>query len=73
MEETSTYYWCIVPCCTSSSIATPNKIFIHVPREPKMRKLWLQVSRRDPKKVSKNTAIYCCEDHFDVSANMLIC
>lgn len=73
MAERSTYHWCIVPCCTNTSVTTPSKIFIHVPKEAKIHKLWLQATRRNPKKISTNTAIYCCEDHFDTSKITYIC
>lgn len=67
MEVKTTYFWCIVPHCTNTSIKTPEKVFIHVPKDPKTRRLWLLAARRDPKEISAATSVYCCEDHFDVS------
>lgn len=69
MESKTTYQWCIVPRCTNTSIKTPEKVFLHVPKQPKERKLWFKAVRRDPKEVSATTSLYCCEDHFDVSAH----
>lgn len=67
MDVKRPYFWCIVPMCTNTSIKTPQKVFISVPKQPKERKLWLRAVRRDPKKVSATSSLYCCEDHFDVS------
>ncbi|KAK5648217.1 hypothetical protein RI129_003109 [Pyrocoelia pectoralis] len=58
------YRWCAVPQCNNTSIKTPNKLFIHVPKDKKVRNTWLNLSRRD--RQSSNSVIYFCEDHFDV-------
>ncbi|KAF9418154.1 hypothetical protein HW555_004964 [Spodoptera exigua] len=63
----SSYKLCTVPCCTSTTIKYPNKLFIHVPQSGPLRKKWLQLARRDPSTVSSKSSIYFCEDHFDVS------
>ena len=61
------YKCCAVPQCKSTTIKTPEKLFIHVPRTKTMRKMWLQLARRDPALVSTLSKMYYCEDHFDVS------
>lgn len=61
------YKWCAVPQCVNTSIKTPNKLFIYVPRNKTMRNKWLNLARRDPTAISLNSPIYFCEDHFDVS------
>ncbi|KAF9412224.1 hypothetical protein HW555_009209, partial [Spodoptera exigua] len=43
-----------------------KKIFVSVPTNPKRRKMWLQLARRDPKNVLSHTNIFMCEDHFDM-------
>ncbi|KAH9642797.1 hypothetical protein HF086_012291 [Spodoptera exigua] len=60
------YKWCTVPECKNTSIKTPEKIFVSVPTNPKRRKMWLQLARRDPKNVLSHTNIFMCEDHFDM-------
>lgn len=60
------YKYCIVPQCESSTIKTPTKLFVHVPRKEQMRKKWLQLARRDVN-VASDSKMYFCEDHFDVS------
>lgn len=65
------YKWCAVPQCTNTSIKTPNKVFIYVPNDKTMRYKWLTLARRDPKAVRLDTSIYFCEDHFDVSFNVI--
>lgn len=59
--------WCFVPNCMNTSAKTPQKIFVTVPIAPKRRAKWFAAARRDVKGVSPTSAIYCCEDHFDVS------
>lgn len=61
------YKWCIVPKCKSTSIENPNKVFLNVPKEQKIRRKWMNVVRRDPKGISAKTNCFVCEDHFDVS------
>lgn len=62
------YKWCVVPQCTNTSIKTPEKVFLSVPTNPKKRKLWLRLARREPNSVSMRTNIFMCEDHFNVSS-----
>lgn len=61
------YRWCVVPRCGNTSVTTPNKIFIDVPRKPDIRKKWLDLARRKCDGMSVTSPIYFCEDHFDVS------
>lgn len=67
----STYRTCAVPMCGNTTIKCPDKLFIHVPKCPKRRKQWLQLARRDPQFTSDKSAIFYCEDHFDVSKKKL--
>lgn len=61
------YKWCVVPQCTNTSIKSPNKLFVSVPKNPTRRKMWLQLARRDPKSIALHSNVFMCEDHFDVS------
>ena len=61
------YHWCAVPKCKNTSKKTPNKLWIHVPNEINMRKLWFKVAKRDPESLCEKTRLYFCEDHFNVS------
>lgn len=61
------YKCCAVPRCKNTSIKTPNKLFVYVPSKKPVRDKWLKLARRNPADISKNTKIYFCEDHFDVS------
>lgn len=61
------YKWCVVPQCTNTSIKNPHKLFVSVPTNPKRRKMWLQLARRDPKSIVSHSNVFMCEDHFDVS------
>ncbi|CAF4831733.1 unnamed protein product [Pieris macdunnoughi] len=65
------YKYCIVPKCTNTSSSTPEKLFFNVPRDLKVRKKWCTVMKRDDKvPLSYHTVRYCCEDHFDLEADM---
>lgn len=63
----SPYHWCLVSECKNTSVKTPEKLWIQVPTDLKMRNRWLKLARRDPKSLSTKTKYYFCEDHFDVS------
>ena len=65
------YKWCVAPQCVNTSIKSPNKLFIYVPHNKKIRYQWLNLARRDPKAYELNSHVYFCEDHFDVSMNLL--
>ncbi|XP_013201047.2 uncharacterized protein LOC106143482 isoform X4 [Amyelois transitella] len=68
--DRKTYRWCVVPRCVNTSITTPNKIFIDVPRKPDIRKKWLYLARRKCDGMSVTSSIYFCEDHFDLPNDM---
>ncbi|KAL0878663.1 hypothetical protein ABMA27_003727 [Loxostege sticticalis] len=62
----SYYKYCIVPQCKSTSIKTPNKLFVFVPSKQEVRKKWLTLARlNDANCLSSISRIYFCEDHFD--------
>ncbi|XP_028165203.1 uncharacterized protein LOC114356295 isoform X3 [Ostrinia furnacalis] len=61
------YKWCVVPHCTNTSIKDPNKVFVSVPTNPKRRKMWLQLARRDPNCILTHTNV--CEDHFNMETD----
>lgn len=61
------YHWCLVPECNNTSVKTPQKLWIQVPSDIKMRNTWLKLARRDPKSLSTKARLYFCEDQFDVS------
>lgn len=68
MEKIDSYKWCIVPNCINTSIKTPEKVFVRVPRNAKQRVLWIKAVRREQSAFSdKNTFLFVCEDHFNVS------
>lgn len=64
--------WCFVPGCVSTTIKTPTKVFVSVPKEITKRKKWVATVGRDIKDVSSASTIYCCEDHFNVSLCRLV-
>lgn len=66
------YKCCAVPQCKNTTVKTPEKLFIHVPRTKTMRRKWLQLARRDPALVSTQSKMYFCEDHFDVSLILFV-
>ncbi|KAJ8666315.1 hypothetical protein QAD02_007977 [Eretmocerus hayati] len=61
-----TYKTCFVPQCRNTSVKTPDKIFLTVPKAK--RKLWFEaVGHPDTKKMKSN---YCCQDHFDLKNDL---
>lgn len=62
MEKMSTYFkYCVVPQCTSTTVQTPNKIFIRLPEDNIRRKKWLKACRRNEKDISQNSqALHVC-------------
>ncbi|KAJ8982163.1 hypothetical protein NQ317_013948 [Molorchus minor] len=44
-KMSSYYKYCIVPQCKSTTIKTPNKLFIYVPTNEQIRKKWLKLAR----------------------------
>ncbi|XP_057658791.1 uncharacterized protein LOC130895485 isoform X3 [Diorhabda carinulata] len=69
-EYKMTYHWCIVPECTNTSIKTPNKVFVQVPREEKRRKQWFQAIRRDYASIKPGSPVFVCEDHFNLETDL---
>lgn len=70
MNKKPSYKYCIVPCCTSSTSNTSEKLFFHVPKDPVKRKAWTYAMKRDEKlneELSSKSTLWCCEDHFSVS------
>ena len=70
MSSRKPYKYCIVPCCTSSTTNTPEKVFLSVPKDPVKRKAWVNAMKRDErdnKHLSSTSTVYCCEDHFVIS------
>ncbi|KAI5637172.1 THAP domain-containing protein [Phthorimaea operculella] len=65
----NTFIGCF-PKCTNTSIKTPEKLFVSVPKDVKVRQKWLQLARRDPRHISRNTNAFFCEDHFDMENDM---
>lgn len=65
MELNIPYRSCFVPLCESTTTKTPDKLFITVPKDPKIRKLWLQAARRAD--YVTTSTLSCCQDHFNVS------
>lgn len=61
------YKWCLVPGCTNTTIKTPEKLFVCVPKKPKVRKMWLKLAGRNPDSVVDDSTVFFCEDHFNVS------
>ncbi|KAK5650109.1 hypothetical protein RI129_001138 [Pyrocoelia pectoralis] len=71
MEPSKRYYkWCFVPMCTNTTFTTPEKTFLTMPRDVKIRKMWFKAARRDYSKITSSD-FYCCEDHFDLKLNTL--
>ncbi|KAJ8970458.1 hypothetical protein NQ317_019824 [Molorchus minor] len=64
--NSSYYKYCIVPQCKSTTIKTPNKLFIYVPNNEQIRKKWLKFARKDDvHSLSTNSRMYFGADHFD--------
>ncbi|KAF2890425.1 hypothetical protein ILUMI_15748, partial [Ignelater luminosus] len=55
----------LVPQCTNTSIKTPEKMFVSIPKNTKIRKKWLMLARRNPKDIAASTNAFMCEDHFN--------
>jgi len=41
------YRWCFVPGCKNTTIKTPEKSYLSVPKDEKKRQLWCRVPHRD--------------------------
>lgn len=59
----STYKTCFVPSCKSTTIKTPDKLFLHVPVNVELRKAWCKAVGISS---TLQNNCYCCEDHFNV-------
>ncbi|GLV37567.1 hypothetical protein CBL_20379 [Carabus blaptoides fortunei] len=57
---------CVIPMCQNSTLATPNKIFFHLPKNPAQRNKWVKAIGFNVADFPLNLHRYCCEDHFDV-------
>lgn len=66
MSESTYYKYCIVPNCTSTTITTPQKIFVTLPKDKKRRLKWQKAMKRHTF-LSENTVKFVCEDHYNVS------
>ncbi|XP_063835196.1 uncharacterized protein LOC135084323 [Ostrinia nubilalis] len=64
------YRWCAVSSCKNTSVKTPEKLFIQVPNDLKMRNVWLEFAKRDPMSLSTKSRLYMCEDHFNLEQDM---
>lgn len=66
------YRWCVVSSCKNTSVKSPEKLFIQVPDDHKMRNVWLELAKRDPMTLSTKSRLYICEDHFNVSTTHIL-
>ncbi|CAK1553171.1 unnamed protein product [Leptosia nina] len=64
------YKLCSVPQCPNTTKRTPRKLFVSVPKDIKVRRMWMKLSRRDHNDISRNSNIFFCEDHFDLENDM---
>ena len=68
---------CCMPCCPNSSIKTPSKVFLSVPKG-EIRKKWITDAARPKGQVSLQSGLVCYGDHFKVSLileikNLVVC
>lgn len=68
-----TYFkYCIVPLCKNTTVKTPTKIFLRVPKDRNRRLNWLKACRREDKDISNSSdSLHVCEDHFNVSTYVI--
>lgn len=64
LKSSRTRYTCFVPEYKNTSTKTPNKIFIHVPHDENVWKLWCEAVNCSNKKLGLSA--HCCEDNFNV-------
>lgn len=62
-----TFKSCIVRYCINNSLSTPDKMFVSVPSDIKVRFKWIRLAGRNPYEFSNATKLTICEDHFNVS------
>lgn len=73
--DNSVRKYCLVPCCPNTSTNAKEKLFFSVPKDNKKRKAWIKAMRKDDRnelKLSSNSSLYCCEDHFSVSNSLFL-
>ncbi|KAG5892741.1 hypothetical protein JTB14_001112 [Gonioctena quinquepunctata] len=61
--------YCLVPDCPNTSKNAPEKWFINVPSDIKIRNVWQKAMRREVF-VSNKSHMYCCGDHFKVEEDI---
>ncbi|XP_063988529.1 uncharacterized protein LOC135168365 isoform X1 [Diachasmimorpha longicaudata] len=65
--KTPTYKYCFVPNCKNTTIKTPHKIFVSVPKSAEIRRLWC-IAAAYTGKLRLSSAI--CEDHFKLDEDL---
>ncbi|XP_041985244.1 uncharacterized protein LOC121737649 isoform X2 [Aricia agestis] len=70
LKRYSNYHFCIVKECKNTSVNSPHKLWIQLPRERKKRETWLKLVGRDQEYLSPKTLYYFCDDHFDMENDM---
>ncbi|KAJ8981026.1 hypothetical protein NQ317_007848 [Molorchus minor] len=68
-KRKSNYKTCIVPECKNTSTTTPDKLFISLPSDQKIRREWQRAMHRSDY-VSDKGSRYCCADHFNVEEDI---
>ncbi|XP_071650661.1 uncharacterized protein [Temnothorax longispinosus] len=63
------YKSCFFRKCGNTTITTPTKSFLPVPKG-KARKQWIKIIRGDGREFSQQSALYCCEDHFNLQEDL---
>ncbi|GBN71852.1 hypothetical protein AVEN_224915-1 [Araneus ventricosus] len=67
------FKYCLVPCCTNTTITAPDKLFFSVPKDRSKRDSWTEAMKRDRKKnpaLSTKSIHWCCEDHFSLEEDL---
>ena len=59
------YKYCFFDDCESTTISTPKKIFVPIPKGDD-RQIWVDIIKPN-KTFSDQSSLYCCEDHFNVN------
>ncbi|XP_018580312.1 uncharacterized protein LOC108917967 [Anoplophora glabripennis] len=68
-EQKKNYKYCIVPQCENTSVKTPKKIFISLPRNVERNKQWQKAMKRK-NMLSVKSTYFVCEDHFNLETDM---
>ncbi|KAF2886101.1 hypothetical protein ILUMI_20073 [Ignelater luminosus] len=53
-----------------TSIKTPEKMYVSIPKNTKIRKKWLMLARRNPKDIAASTNAFISEEHFNIEQDM---